>query len=209
MRAQPRSKKALVDVGAPLITDGEAAKAVEPCQCRLDDPAMPAQSFAAIDAPSGNAGREGAFSAFAPAVGMVLGLVGVECVRADCADVHDRGAPLARHPEWVPASCCRAGWPGSAAPRAVCPAGRPQDGASNPVWPTILGVRACFGTPPFSPQRQRCRGMRDSRPIVRIRKALQKNAVKPGPDTGCLPATQPAAYRSCRSQTHVAASPRE
>ena len=149
MRAQPRSKKALVDVGAPLITDGEAAKAVEPCQCRLDDPAMPAQSFAAIDAPSGNAGREGAFSAFAPAVGMVLGLVGVERVRPTCADVHDRGAPLARHPEWVPASCCRAGWPGSAAPRAVCPAGRPQDGASNPVWPTILGVRACFGTPLF------------------------------------------------------------
>jgi hypothetical protein len=119
MRAQPRSTKALVDVGAPLITDGEAAKAVEPCQCPLDDPAMPAQSFAAVGAPSGNAGREGAFSAFAPATVMILGLVGVERVRADYADVHDRGALPARHPEWVPASCCRAGWPGSAAPRAV------------------------------------------------------------------------------------------
>ena len=79
MRAQPRITKAS-DVGAPLIADGEAAKTVEPCQCPLNDPAMPAQSFAAIDAPSGNAGPDGTFPAFTPAAVMVIGLVGVELV---------------------------------------------------------------------------------------------------------------------------------
>ena len=71
-----------MDVGAPLIADGEAAKAVQPCQCSLDDPAMSAQSIAAVEAPSGNAGLDGAFPAFAPAAAMVIGLVGVELVRA-------------------------------------------------------------------------------------------------------------------------------
>ena len=62
----------LMDVGAPLIPDGEAAKAVQPCQCPLDDPTVPAQAFAAVHAAPGNARLDRTFPAFAPAAAMVL-----------------------------------------------------------------------------------------------------------------------------------------
>ena len=74
--------ESLVDVGAPLVADGEAAKTVEPCQRSLDNPSVSAQPFAAVYASPGNAGHDPALPAFAPAAVMVVGLVGVELVRA-------------------------------------------------------------------------------------------------------------------------------
>ena len=138
-----------MDVGAPLIPDGEAAKAVQPCQCPLDDPAVPAQSFAAVDAPSGNAGLDGAFSAFAPAAVMVIGFVGVELARA-----------LARTSTTVAHTWH--GIQGGCQHHAVVPVGRAQPHSERGApaidhkmalrarFSAIRRVRAGLGTPLFA-----------------------------------------------------------
>ena len=71
-----------MDVGTSLIADGKAAKAVEPCQCPLDNPSVSAQPFAAVYASPCNAGLDRTFPAFAPAAVMVIGLVSVELAGA-------------------------------------------------------------------------------------------------------------------------------
>ncbi len=43
-------EEGLMDVGAPLIADGQASKVVEPGQGALDHPAMTTEAIAALDA---------------------------------------------------------------------------------------------------------------------------------------------------------------
>jgi hypothetical protein len=68
----------LVDVGAPLVADGEAAEAAEPGQGSLNNPSVPAQPRARLHATSSDAGPDGAGAALLTATTMVVGLVGVE-----------------------------------------------------------------------------------------------------------------------------------
>lgn len=138
-----------MDVGAPLIADGEAAKAVQPCQCPLDDPAMSAQSFAAVYTSPGNAGLNPALPAFAPAAAMVIGLVGVELAGALA-----RTATTVTHARHGIQSRCQH--------HAVVPIGRAQpysERGAPPVdhkmalrarFAAIRGVRAGFCTPLFA-----------------------------------------------------------
>ncbi len=139
----------LMDVGAPLIADGEAAKAVEPCQCPLDDPAVPAQLFGAVHAPPGNAGRDPALPAFASAAVMVVGLVGVKLVRA----LARTSTTVAHAWHGIQSGCQH---------HAVVPIGRAQPHPEQGALPVdhkmalrarfaaIRGVRAGFCTPLFA-----------------------------------------------------------
>lgn len=70
-----------VDVGAPLVADGQTAEAVEPGERSFDDPAVAAQPLAAVDATLRNAGGDCPGAAFGPAPVVVVGLVGVKLVR--------------------------------------------------------------------------------------------------------------------------------
>ena len=67
-----------MDVHASLVADCQAAEAAEPSQRALDNPAVPAESLAAVQAASCSAGRDGAGAALGPAAAMIVGLVGVE-----------------------------------------------------------------------------------------------------------------------------------
>jgi uncharacterized membrane protein YgcG len=69
-----------VEVGAPRVTDGEAAEAGQPGQRSLDDPAVAAEPFAALDAAPSDPGRDAAGSALAPATAMIVSFVGVQLV---------------------------------------------------------------------------------------------------------------------------------
>ena len=138
-----------MDVGAPLIADGEAAKTVEPCQRSLDNPSVSAQPFAAVYASPGNAGHDPALPAFAPAAVMVVGLVGVELVRA-----------LARTSTTV--AHAWHGIQGGCQHHTVVPVGRAQPHPERGALPVdhkmalrarfaaIRGVRAGFCTPLFA-----------------------------------------------------------
>lgn len=137
--------ESLVDVGAPLLADGEAVKTVEPCQCPLDDPSVSAQPFAAVYASPCSAGLDGTFPAFAPAAAMVIGLVGVELARTATTVAH------AKH--GIQSRCQH---------HAVVPIGRAQphpERGAPPVdhkmalrdrFAAIRGVRAGFCTPLFA-----------------------------------------------------------
>ena len=46
--------KSLEDVGAALVADSQPAEAAEPSQRAFDDPAMPSQTLAALDAAPGD-----------------------------------------------------------------------------------------------------------------------------------------------------------
>ena len=59
-----------MDVGAPLVPDGEASEAVEPGEGALDDPAVAARLVAALDALAGDTVRK------ARAVALGLGRLG-------------------------------------------------------------------------------------------------------------------------------------
>ena len=76
-----------MDVGAPLVADGQATEAVEPGQCALDNPAVPAQAFAAVHPTPGDAGPDGAGAALSSAATVVISLISVKLLR-----------PLARPP---------------------------------------------------------------------------------------------------------------
>lgn len=72
----------LVDIGASLIADCQSAEAVEPGKRAFDDPAVPAQSFAAVPCPPSNARHDRADAAFGSAAVAVVSLVGVKLVGA-------------------------------------------------------------------------------------------------------------------------------
>ena len=198
-----------MDVGAPFITDGQAAETVEPGQRAFDDPAVPAQPFAAVDAASGNSGRDPAFPAFSPTAVVIVSLVGVKLIR-----------PLARAAATVAHTWH--GVEGGCQHQAVVAVGRaqphPERGALAVDHKMALRARfdprsVGFGpisAPPFSPARRRCRGKPGSSPD-----AWRPTAARAAPD-GTRPRRRPpashevGASRSCRSsRTHAAASPRE
>ena len=138
-----------MDVGAPLVADGQAADAVEPSQRAFDDPAVPAEPFAAVEASPGNAGRDPALPAFAPAAVMVIGLVGVKLVgalaRAATAVAHAwHGVEGGRqHQAVVPV-----GW-AQAHPERCAPS-VDHKMALRSRFAAIRWVRACLGTPLFA-----------------------------------------------------------
>ncbi len=67
-----------MDVGPALVADREAAQAAEPGQGALDDPAVPAQTLAAVHTASGNPGLDPAPAQGLAAAWRGLTLVGVE-----------------------------------------------------------------------------------------------------------------------------------
>ena len=67
-----------VDIGAPLIADGQTAEAAEPGQGSLDDPSVSAQTLAAVHPTPSDAGHDGAGAAFGPAAPVIIGLVRVQ-----------------------------------------------------------------------------------------------------------------------------------
>ncbi len=70
----------MMDVGAALVADGQAAEAVEPGQRALDDPAVPAEPVPALDTPPSNA-RFDVTPAAGPAAGrIIISLVGVQLI---------------------------------------------------------------------------------------------------------------------------------
>lgn len=70
------------DVGAPLVTDGEAAEAGEPSERTLDHPTVSAQALAALDAAAGDTRNDGPPSQRLSAEGEVVALVGVQLGRS-------------------------------------------------------------------------------------------------------------------------------
>ncbi len=71
-----------MDVLTSFIPDGETAKAVEPSQCALHDPAISSQALADVHAAAGDPGHDGALPTFRAAALMVISLVGVQFGRA-------------------------------------------------------------------------------------------------------------------------------
>jgi hypothetical protein len=71
-----------VDVGAALVTDGQAAVLAHPGQGALHDPAMPPQARAALHAFARDAPRNAAPAQGAPTARRVVRLVRVQLVRA-------------------------------------------------------------------------------------------------------------------------------
>ena len=60
-----------------LVAGSAAAEADQPSQRSLDDPAVAAEPFAALDAAPSDPGRDAAGSALAPATAIIVSLVGV------------------------------------------------------------------------------------------------------------------------------------
>ena len=71
-----------MDVGTPLVAEGEAPEATEPSQGALGDLAVSAEFLAAVDPPPGDARGDVALAALAAAEGMIIGFVGVQLVGA-------------------------------------------------------------------------------------------------------------------------------
>lgn len=94
---------------------------------------MPAEPFAAVEAAPGNAGRDPALPAFAPAAVMVIGLVGVELVGTLA-----RAATAVAH-AWH-------GVEGGRQHQAVVPVGRAQahPGRGAPLVDHKMALRARF-----------------------------------------------------------------
>ena len=70
-----------MDVDASFVADGETPEAIEPGECAFDDPAIPAETFAGLDAASGDARRDAASPAGAAAATMIIGLVRMQLSR--------------------------------------------------------------------------------------------------------------------------------
>jgi hypothetical protein len=68
----------LVDARPPLVADGEAAEAADPGQRPFNDPAVPAQAFAARHPTSGDPSLDPATTQGLAAAWQAVGLVGVE-----------------------------------------------------------------------------------------------------------------------------------
>ena len=83
-----------MDIGAPLVADGEAAIAVQPSQGALHHPAMTAQTLTALDALTGDAHPDVTLGQGTAAAGNIIGFVGMGLVRplaAPSVGLHDRG----------------------------------------------------------------------------------------------------------------------
>src|SRR5215204_799227 len=180
-------KERLVGVLAALVAHGEPAELVEPGERALDDPAVPPQPRARIDALARDPGLDTAPPQEPAAARDVVGLVGVELGRAPagpaarpldrrhCVDHlledgavvavgagdHDRerGAVAVRNNVALRArfAAIRRIRAGGAAPRRRPPASRA--GAASRSCPTRTRVR-----PAASPRGCRCAGRRRSRP---------------------------------------------
>jgi len=70
------------DVGAPFVSDGDAAEAGEPCERPLDHPSVSAKTLAALDATPGDPRNDRSLAQRPPAVCKVVALVGVQLGRA-------------------------------------------------------------------------------------------------------------------------------
>ena len=64
-----------------LVADGQAAEAVDPCECPLDDPPVLAQPLAALDAAACDPVFDPAPEAGATTAAVIVGLVGMQFVR--------------------------------------------------------------------------------------------------------------------------------
>jgi hypothetical protein len=136
-----------VDIGAPLVAEGKAAEAVEPGQRALDPPSVPAQPFADPHAPPGNAGLEGAGSAFGSTTAVVVGFVGVKRagpLPGATPAMTDTGIEGRPEHEAVMAM----GW-AQTHPERGAPAVDPNM-ASQARFATIRRVRAGLGAPSFA-----------------------------------------------------------
>ena len=71
----------MVDVEPAFVADGQAAEAVDPGEYALDDPPVLAQPLAAFDAAACDRMPDAAPEAGAAAAAMIIGLIGVQCVR--------------------------------------------------------------------------------------------------------------------------------
>ena len=67
--------------GATIVAGAEAAHGVEPGKVALDNPAMPAEPFAGVDAPTGDPRGDAARPTGGPALPKVVALVGVHLER--------------------------------------------------------------------------------------------------------------------------------
>ncbi len=201
------------DVGTPLVADGGATDAVEPGQCALDDPAVPARAFAAVhptpgDAGPGDAGPDGAGAALSSAATVVIGLVGVELVGPPPGTTS--AVPHAGH-------SVQGGRPH----QAVMPVGRVQADPERRASPIDhkVALRARFGprsvgvgpvsAPPVWLPRMPCPDGLGSSPGARRPRDAQaaRDEVRPRRQPPASRAT--GASRSCRSPpSHAAASPR-
>ena len=83
-----------MDVVAALVADRKAAELVQPGECPLDHPPVPAQARAGVDALAGDADLDAAPGQRPAAARAVVGLVGVQLGRAPAAlpgGASDRG----------------------------------------------------------------------------------------------------------------------
>ena len=71
-------EEGLVDVGAALVADGEAAVSSEPGVGALDRPAMATPLLTGLDIPSSDAGGDPTSAEIMSAAGEVVALVGME-----------------------------------------------------------------------------------------------------------------------------------
>jgi hypothetical protein len=71
-----------VDVLSSLVSDGQAAEAIDPGECALDDPAVTAEPILALDAAAGDAGLDVAPAAVTPAACVIRGFVRVQFLRS-------------------------------------------------------------------------------------------------------------------------------
>jgi hypothetical protein len=73
--------ESLEDVDASLVADGQPAEAAEPGQGAFDDPAIPSQTLAALNAAPGDAIADPSLAQGTPAARQVIRFVGMELVR--------------------------------------------------------------------------------------------------------------------------------
>ncbi len=126
--------KCEVDVTAPFVAHGEAAKLGEPGVGALDDPPVAAKVLTAVDATTGDAGLDAGLAALVATATMVMAFVGMQFDRTPAwtaappaANCGNGVQCLGQHHAVVPV--------GAAQDDAECRAGRRQDGVSYPLVP--------------------------------------------------------------------------
>ena len=209
MRAQPRVRNASMDIGPPLVADGQPPVLAEPGQGALHHPAMATQPLAGVDAFAGDAHPDVALGKRAATARDVVGLVGMQLGRplaAVAVRLLDRRHGIEHRPRRRP---IRGGWPRS----AVSPMG--VRARSVRMWRFVPGLPRSVGlgpttSPPFWP------GCWHSRALARLQsiwpaspRRSSRSAVEGVPDAR-PPASRAAdASRSCptHSPSPGAASP--
>src|SRR5918998_4590552 len=73
-----KGEEGVMDVGPAFVADSQAAIAIEPGEGALDDPAVPSQTLARVDALAGDAHPDVPSSQRCPAARIVVALVGME-----------------------------------------------------------------------------------------------------------------------------------